>query len=86
MLGNVSLFIAIAILIFTIYYAWWTKIRVVKLRQDIFDKRDELFDLAINVQASDVRTSCSRGSQWNALICKRDKGVSFLILGTLSIC
>ncbi len=53
MLGNVLLFIAIAVLIFTIYYAWWTKIRVVKLRQDIFDKRDELFDLAITVQASD---------------------------------
>lgn len=47
------LFIAIAVLIFTVYYAWWTKIRVLKLRQDIFDKRDHLFDVAARLDEFD---------------------------------
>ena len=28
-------------------YAWWTRIRVLKLRQDLFDIRDHLFDAAV---------------------------------------
>ena len=30
-------------------YAWWTKVRVICLRQDIFDIRDELFDAALDL-------------------------------------
>jgi hypothetical protein len=30
-----------------ISYAWWTKVRIISLRQDIYDKRDQLFDLSL---------------------------------------
>lgn len=34
-------------------YAWWSKVRVIRIRQDIFDKRDELFDLAVELNGLD---------------------------------
>ena len=34
-------------------YAWWTHVRIVRLRQDIFDKRDELFDIASRLDRLD---------------------------------
>ncbi len=36
---------------FVTTHAWWSKVRVVRLRQDIFDIRDALFDVAGKVQA-----------------------------------
>lgn len=42
-------------------YAMWVKVRVVRLRQDIFDKRDALFDVADNLDAfSDVGYRAAR--------------------------
>lgn len=34
-------------------YAWWTRVRIIDLRQDIFDERDELFDVAMRLDALD---------------------------------
>lgn len=34
-------------------YAWWIRVRVVCLRQDIYDLRDELFDIALKLRALD---------------------------------
>lgn len=34
-------------------YAWWTRVRVINFRQDVFDIRDELFDRAMELGALD---------------------------------
>lgn len=34
-------------------YAWWCRIRVINLRQDIYDLRDSLFDAAVELEVLD---------------------------------
>ena len=34
-------------------YAWWCKVRVIRLRQDLFDMRDALFDAALEIGCLD---------------------------------
>ncbi len=41
-----SLFASLAI-----SYAWWCKIRIVNLRQSLFDERDRLYDCALRLHA-----------------------------------
>ncbi len=36
-----------------ITHAWWATVRVVRFRQDIFDMRDRLFDIAASLQVFD---------------------------------
>jgi hypothetical protein len=36
-----------------IAYAWWVKIRVMRLRQDLYDVRDQLFDVAADRKGSE---------------------------------
>ena len=43
---EIFLIIGMLTVSFALTYAWWCKVRVIRLRQDIFDRRDELFDLA----------------------------------------
>src|SRR5438105_14932017 len=41
---HIMLFLASCGLSACITYAWWTVVRVIRLRQDLFEIRDELFD------------------------------------------
>ena len=46
-MGYIAMFIGAFIVSAALSYAWWIKVRVIDLRQDIFDIRDELFDQAV---------------------------------------
>ena len=41
--------VGILLVSLSLTYAWWTKVRVICLRQDIYDIRDELFDRALKL-------------------------------------
>lgn len=48
MASDVALIVFASLLLsVTIAYAWWVKVRVVRLREDLFQIRDRLFDLAL---------------------------------------
>jgi hypothetical protein len=46
-------FAGVCLISFSLTYAWWVKARVVCLRQDIFDIRDDLFDVALELGVLD---------------------------------
>jgi len=46
-----SLSVGMVLASLVVTYAWWVKIRIINLRQDIFDIRDGLFDRALHLQA-----------------------------------
>lgn len=52
-LGITTLCIAVFCLSIVITYLYWIKVRVIRLQQEIFDKRDELFDMAAEINALD---------------------------------
>lgn len=49
-------------------YAWWVKIRVVCLQQDLFDLRDGLFDFAADHGCLDDEAYSEARNQLNAVI------------------
>lgn len=53
MLGITTLYIAVFCLSSVITYLYWIKVRVIRLQQEIFDKRDALFDRAAELNALD---------------------------------
>ncbi len=53
MLEYVYLFLGCSLVSGAISYAWWMRVRVIDLRQDIFDVRDELFDCALEFDGHD---------------------------------
>jgi hypothetical protein len=52
-LSTTILYIAVLGLSGVIAYLYWIKIRVIRLQQEIFDKRDDLFDRAAELNALD---------------------------------
>lgn len=42
-----------ALMSLSVSYAWWLHVRIIDLRQDIYDKRDALFDIATELGALD---------------------------------
>ena len=53
MLSISILYVSVVSLSLVISYLYWIKIRVIRLRQEIFDKRDDLFDKAAELNAFD---------------------------------
>lgn len=45
--------IGVLLISFVTTHAWWTTVRVVRLRQDVFDIRDNLFDVAAETRTFD---------------------------------
>jgi len=47
----IALSIGMVLASLSITYAWWVRIRVINLRQDIYDIRDRLFDKALALES-----------------------------------
>ena len=47
--------IGVLLISFVTTHAWWSIVRVVRLRQDVFDIRDRLFDVAAKTRTFDDR-------------------------------
>lgn len=53
MTGMFLIAVGAVIISLALSYAWWTKVRVINFRQDVFDIRDELFARAMELKAFD---------------------------------
>lgn len=51
----------------TLSYAFWVRVRVLRLQQDIYDIRDELFDEACRLEAHDDPAYCQTRQFLNGL-------------------
>jgi len=47
------IFVGMLLISLSLSYAWWVKVRIICLKQDVFDIRDELFDTALELNALD---------------------------------
>lgn len=64
-------------------YAWWCRVRVINLRQDIFDIRDRLFDEAVALGEVDDPAHQDARAHLNRLATA--KIISIPVLGYLSL-
>lgn len=48
---RISFFIGVLLISLSVTYAWWVKVRIIRLREDIYDKRDWLFDTAARLDS-----------------------------------
>ena len=46
-------FIGMMLVSLAITHAWWARVRIILLRQDLFDLRDELFSVALRLECFD---------------------------------
>ena len=61
------IFVGMMIVSCALSYAWWCKVRVVQLRQDLFDLRDALFDAASDIGALDDPAYRAARRHFNAI-------------------
>lgn len=58
---TIGFFVGVLLLSVGVSYAWWTKVRVLWLRQDIYDIRDNLFMQSARLgRADDEAVKCAR--------------------------
>jgi hypothetical protein len=66
------LFVGVLLVSLSLAYAWWTRVRVINLRQDIFDLRDELFVSAMALDQLDDPAHTSARDHLNAVAMTAD--------------
>ena len=62
------IFVGMMMISLALSYAWWYKVRVIRLRQDLFDARDALFDSALEMGALDDPAYRAARRHLNAIV------------------